>query len=246
MIEAAALLLSASLGAVVASYVTTAALRATDPAAPTGARSLCDGCRRPLGWAESLPIVSYAILRGRCRTCAASISPFHPAGEIVGAIVGACLVLAASDYRIVGLAVMAAILLGASVIDVRTRILPDLLIGIVAIIAALLALNHGRETLLVGLAAAVISLGIFGGLAWLYRRRRGHVGLGMGDVKLFAALALWLGLATPWMVFIASALGLAIMALVRQPDRKIPFGPMIAVAGFAIGLLLEAGIWPAL
>jgi leader peptidase (prepilin peptidase)/N-methyltransferase len=238
--------MGAVIGAVVGSYVTTAALRATDKAAPEGPRSLCDGCRRPLAWSESVPVIAFVALRGRCRTCSAPISAYHPVGELVGLLAGAAISLTVADYRAALLAILAGSLLGASVVDARTRILPDLLVGVVAIVAALLAASQGVDALVTGTVAALISLGLLGGLALAYQRQRGQVGLGLGDVKLFSALALWLGVATPWMVLIAAVLGLLIMTVRRPTDRRIPLGPMIAAAGFAIGLLMEAGLWPQL
>ncbi len=234
------------LGAVVASYATTAALRATSEFAPDGARSQCDGCRRQLRWSESLPLVSFAVLRGRCRTCAARISSFHPIGEAVGLTAAVAIALVAPDFRAIPLGLMAAALLAASVVDARTKILPDLLVAAVAVMSASLAAAQGREALLTGLAASVIALVVLGGFSLFYERRRGQVGLGLGDVKLFGALAVWLGVATPWMVVFSMVLGL-ITAMVSPPaDRKVIMGPMIALAGFVIGLLLEAGIWPRL
>lgn len=234
------------LGAVVASYVTTAALRATSTPAPAGARSRCDACHRQLGWSESLPLVAFAALRGRCRTCAAPISAFHPIGEMAGLTAAIAIALVTPDVRAIALGLMAATLLALSVIDARTRILPDLLVAMVAVLATSLASVNGWDNLLIGLVAALSSLILLGAFAYVYEWRRGHVGLGLGDVKLFAALAIWLGVATPWMVAIAMALGLVIATLAPPADRKVVLGPMIAFAGFVIGLLLEAGIWPRL
>lgn len=238
--------LAAVLGTVVASYVTTAAMRATSETGPEGARSQCDHCRRQLGWHETAPLVSFALLRGRCGTCAASISPLHPMGEAAGLLAGAAIALVAPDYRAIALAIMGAMLLAASVIDARIRILPDLMVAVVAVAATSLAAAKGFEAWLTGFVAAVIVLVVLGGFALIYERRRGQVGLGLGDVKLFGALALWLGAATPWMVVAAMVLGLVRVAVHPPEDRKVVLGPMIAAAGFSIGLLIELGTWPGL
>lgn len=235
---------AAAFGAVVASYVTTAAMRATCEAAPEGPRSQCDCCGRQLGWRESVPLVSFAVLRGRCRTCSAPIAPFHPIGEATGLLAGVAIALAAPDYRALALGIMAAMLLAASVVDARIKILPDFMVAVVAVTATSLAAAKGLEVWFTGLVAALIVLVVLGGFAWLYERGRGQVGLGLGDVKLFAALALWLGAATPWMVIAAMVLGLILVAVRPPADRKVVLGPMIAAAGFSIGILIEMGIWP--
>lgn len=237
---------AAALGPVVGSYVATAAMRSVTEDGPRGARSCCDGCGRRLGWRETMPLISYAWLKGRCRTCKEPISLFHPLGEACGLLAGVAIAWVAPDYRAVGLIVLAATLLAASVIDLSIRILPDLMVAIAAICATSLAALLGRDAWLEGVVAGLVTLSVLGGFSLIYERRRGAVGLGLGDVKLFAALALWLGAATPWMVLTSMILGLVVAAVSPPIDRKIVMGPMIAVSGFVIGLLLEAGIWPRL
>lgn len=244
MIPATVLLLAPVAGATVGSYVTTMVLRATVTDAPTGQRSLCDGCHRQLTWMQTIPVVSYFALKGRCRTCAVTISPYHPIGEIAGLAVGAAIACATPDLRAAPLAIMAMTLLAASLIDARTRKLPDLLTGIVAVMSSLLALGHGLDRLLIGLVAAIISAAILWGLRKGFLALRGQVGMGLGDLLLFSALALWLGLATPWMFLGSGALGLLVRFWLKDWRGRLATGPMIAAAGFTIGLLIEAGIWP--
>lgn len=237
---------AAVIGAVVASYVTTVAMRMTSETAPEGARSQCDGCRRQLGWRESIPLVSFALLRGRCRTCAAPISILHPIGEGVGLCAGAAIALAAPDYRAVLLSVIAAAVLMASMVDILTSKLPTLLTGVVAVCSALLALWHGLADLAFGLAAAAFWFVVLNGVAFFYRLKRKTIGLGAGDIFLFAALSIWLGVASSWMILLAAACGVAFAVLTGRIRQATPTGPWIALAGFAVGLLLEAGIWPRL
>lgn len=246
MIEAPLLVLCGALGAVVASYVTTRAMRACDVQAPSGPRSLCDGCRRPLGFVETLPLVSFAALKGRCRACGSAISALHPTGEWIGALVAIAIAAAAPDWRALPLAILAASLLGAAVIDARTRILPDALTAIVAVVGFWLSALHGLDRVVFGLGAAALSGAIFLLLRKGSAALRGEVGLGLGDVKLFCALALWLGLLTPWMVFLAALLGLSTLLVRGRGDGKIAFGPMIALSGMTLGLVMESGVWPGL
>ncbi len=241
-----AVLAAAALGPVLGSYVATAAMRAVREDGPSGSRSCCDSCGRQLGWRESLPLISYAWLRGRCRTCAAPIPIVHPAGEAFGLLAAVAIIWIAPDYRAICLAIIAATLLAASVIDLSIRILPDLMVAIVAVCGAVLAFLQGGYVWLEGLIAGLSTLVILGGFSLVYERRRGAVGLGLGDVKLFAALALWLGAATPWMVLTSMVLGLIVSVVAPPADRKVVMGPMIALSGFVIGLLLEAGVWPRL
>jgi leader peptidase (prepilin peptidase)/N-methyltransferase len=189
-----------------------------------------------------LPVVSYVAAKGRCKRCSATISPYHPIGEALGMVFGATIALAAPDYRALPLAVIAASLLAGSVHDARTWTLPRATTGLTAAAALALAAWHGADSLVVGLVAAATTFAVTKTLAVLYQRRNGRVGFGDGDVLLLSALAIWLGAATPWMVLIACGMGLAFALTGRH--RRFPFGPMIALSGVTIGLLLEAGIWP--
>jgi leader peptidase (prepilin peptidase)/N-methyltransferase len=170
----------------------------------------------------------------------------HPLGEAWGLAAAVAIACIAPDYRAVVLVILATILLAASVIDLSIRILPDLMVAVVAVCATVLAAMAGRDAWVEGAIAGVATLLVLGGFSLIYERRRGAVGLGLGDVKLFAALALWLGAATPWMVLSSMVMGLLVAAVSPPVDRKIVMGPMIAQSGFVIGLLLEAGIWPRL
>lgn len=173
-----------------------------------------------------------------------SISPLHPIGEAVGLFAGGAIALVAPDYRAVALAVMAAALLMASVVDVLTSKLPTLLLGVVAVCSALLALSHGLVDLVFGLAAALFWFVMLKIVAFLYRSGRQRIGLGAGDIGLFAALSIWLGMASSWMVVITAVLGVGFAVLIGRIRQVTPTGPWIAMTGFSIGLLLEAGLWP--
>lgn len=231
-----------ALGPVIGSFAATAGLRwARGEQALTG-RSRCDACAAPLGFGQTLPIVSYLRLGGACANCRAAIAPSHLAGEIAGAVVA----LAAVSVLPIGPAMLTAglglVLVSAAAADLASRRLPDLASLIAAILGGILALQRGPIALLAGLAAAALT----GAVLLLLRRgfaaRRGDPGLGLGDLKLAAALALWLGAATPWAIAAAGLLGLIQVRLARSPDGRIAFGPALAVGGWTVGLVLQAGL----
>ena len=244
MILALYVAFGAVVGGVVGSYATTWALRATDETAPQGARSRCDGCHRVLNWRETMPVLSYVAARGACRSCTAAISPYHPIGEGLGIALGAAIAWAAPDLRVIPLGVIAACLLAASIYDLRTLKLPRLTTGLVALASAVLAAWHGVENLIVGLVAAAATLIIIKSASVLFQYQKGKVGFGAGDIWLMASLALWLGVATPAAIAVFCAIVIGVGVVRRRVNTPIPTGPAIAIAGFSIGLLLEAGIWP--
>jgi leader peptidase (prepilin peptidase)/N-methyltransferase len=227
-------------GLALGSYAVTAGVRMSRGEGSSRGRSRCDACGAQLGLLQTVPIASYIGLRGACRHCGARIDPLHLVGEVGGAAIVVSAFAVAEPLRATALSALGLALLAASVVDGRIRRLPDILTGFAAVAALALAASDGVERALLGLAAAAIATAILSLLRWTGERTRGEAGLGWGDVKLIAALALWLGAATPMMVLVASVLGLIAAPWLRGPDRRLPFGPAIALAGWAVGLCLEA------
>jgi leader peptidase (prepilin peptidase) / N-methyltransferase len=229
------------LGAIVGSFAATAALRLQTGVSPWSGRSRCDGCARVLSWTETLPFAGYIAARGRCGSCGHSIHAFHLVGEGLGACVAACAVLFLPFPVNIVLALLGVVLLVQALIDVRTLRLPDVGNLIVAILSGLLALFRGAwfEGLIAALVSGAVLLAI---KAWLERRHAKPM-LGLGDVKLIAALALGLGQWTAAAVAVASILALAVLLAQRKgPGAKLPFGPAIALSGFTVLFGLTAGV----
>ena len=189
--------------------------------------------------------MSYAAAAGRCAVCRETIHPAHPLGEVAGASAAILLGCVEPWPAALLMTVLGAAMAAAAAIDLRTQRLPDPLTLVAAVCAAALAARRGMDGLLEGVAAAVIAMVILGLMRAVFQRLRGDPSLGLGDVKLIAALALWLGALTPLMVAIAALLGLLAQAASRQRRGRIAFGPMLAASGWGLGLLLEIGLWPA-
>ena len=135
-------------------------------------------------------------------------------------------------------------LLTAGIVDAKSKRLPDVLTAAAAVLAAGLAVEAGWEALGRGLIAGALAFGVLEIVRRVFERVRGRSGLGFGDVKLMGALAIWLGLLTPWAVVIGSALGLGAFAVLRPKDGRIAFGPALAAGAIIVGLLGEARLWP--
>lgn len=233
---------SVVVGLVVGSFVTTAALRSVRGEQGLVGRSRCDGCGAGLGWGATTPVLSYALRAGACSRCGGRIDPLHPIGEVAGGLIAAFSILSAgAPPEALLTATLGFLLLGVSVIDARSRRLPDGLTALVAATCLVLSALEGR--LSSALAAAAATFLLLEGLRRGFLLLRRKPGLGFGDVKLLTALALWLGVATPWAVAGAALVGLVAFAVIRPADGRLAFGPAIAVAGFLLGLLIEAGVW---
>jgi leader peptidase (prepilin peptidase)/N-methyltransferase len=233
-------------GLALGSFAVTYGLRTCRGESAWRGRSRCDACGYTLGFAQTLPLVSFVALSGACAACRARIDPIHLVGEVCGSIVVVSALLAETALRSGLLIALGLTLIAAVTVDWKRQRLPDVLTGAVAMLCAALAGAASGATFGVGLAAAGITVAILLGLQWLGRRFRGDPGLGLGDVKLMGGLAIWLGAATPWAVTAAAALGLAAMACLRPANGRLAFGPPIAIGAWIIGVGQEMGAWPTL
>jgi len=232
--------LAFTLGAIGASFASTAAMRGLVGESAILGRSYCEGCRAELPFAATVPIVSFLVRRGRCSRCNSAISLIHPASELAGGLALSLTALLVPPIVWAPLTFTAMLLVYAAVVDIRSLRIPDLAVLGVAISGGLVASSSGE------LGDALATGGATGGVltlvAMLFERIRGRPGLGFGDVKLLAALSIWTGPSlTPIALVLSCAAGLAWTHLAPsdQPDRRVPFGPFIAAVfwPFALGRL---------
>jgi leader peptidase (prepilin peptidase)/N-methyltransferase len=208
------------------------------------ARSCCDHCGHVLAPADLVPLLSYALLRGKCRYCRTRIDPFHPAIELAAASIALAAFIADADALQLWIdAALGWALLCAAWIDFETFRLPDL-ITLPLILTGLWVTSLLQPTALYNHAAAA-ALGYLGfrllDLAYLTLRHR-H-GLGQGDAKLLAAAGAWMGLLVlPYIIATAGLIGIAMALLAAPPNglrrgQRVAFGPALALAFFTWRLL---------
>lgn len=209
------------------------------------ARSACEGCGRVLRARDLVPLISFVLLRGRCRFCRAGIARFHPAIELAAAAVAAWAMLA--DPGADALSVWANCALGWSLlalawIDWDHLRLPDVLTLPLVALGLLATWALDPEAATDHAAAAALAYLAFRGVALGYRLVRGREGLGQGDAKLLAASGAWVGLAgLPSVVLGAALIALAATLVQRLRHRTtaetpIPFGPYLALATWLVRL----------
>ena len=236
----------AAIGLCLGSFMATAAIRMARGEPFLGGRSHCDACGVELGFAATVPVVSYLIRRGACANCGARIDALHLVGESCGAVIVVLALNFAPLLTGLMLALLGFVLLTAALVDAATQRLPDVLTLTAAGLAAALAAQRSLVTLATGVACALLAMAVLEGVRRLHLRARGKQGLGFGDVKLVGALAIWLGLATPWAIALAAVLGLGALAIRRSASGRIAFGPALCLGAFAVGLIQEVRGWPAL
>lgn len=228
------------LGPVIGSFLGVLVRRLPEGRPVVAARSACETCGHVLGPLEMVPLLSFALQRGRCKACGAPISWFHPAIELAALAIAAAALLADGDSGRAWIdSALGWTLLGAAWIDARSHRLPD--VFTLPLVLAGLAVTGAEQpdALSTHAAAAALAYLAFVGLNAAYKRLRGRDGLGMGDAKLLAAAGAWLGLAAlPNLVTLAALLTIAlILARRHRADAPIAFGPALALAFFGLRLL---------
>jgi leader peptidase (prepilin peptidase)/N-methyltransferase len=206
-------------------------------------RSVCDGCGRPLGVRDLVPIVSFLVQRGRARCCGARLPPFYPMIEIAALVVAVWASLVVDGWLLWVTCGLGWTLLVLAWIDLRHFWLPDVLT--LPLIPAGLAITYaiGLDRLVGHAIAAALGFGALALIAWGYQHVRGREGLGLGDAKLLAGAGAWLGpAALPSVVLLGAVAGLAAaLAMGRRgaklrPETAIAFGPWLALAFWVVWL----------
>lgn len=195
--------------------------------------SRCTRCGRRLRWYENIPLVSWIVLRARCRTCGERISPMYPIVEACTAVMFAVVFIQFGPTLLgVSRLILASALIVLFVIDLQHQILPNAITvpGIVVGFAFSLFLPPGPRDSLIGI---VLGGGVPYAIAEAYLRIRGHEGLGMGDVKMLAMIGAFLGWKLMLLTLLVASLtgslvGLGFIAAGRGARYALPFGTFLA------------------
>lgn len=227
--------LAAALGGLlVGSFLNVVAWRLPRGGSLVAPGSHCPRCEAPVRPYDNVPVVSWLLLRGRCRDCRVAIPWRYPLVEAVTALLAAGVVLSSDGLRdvLVGL-LLVALLVPISLIDLDHRIVPNRLTGpgAVCALAIGLATDPGGVPEQLGAGAAAGGFLLLAALA-----RPG--GMGMGDVKLAGMLGLFLGWEVGVALFVSLVAGALVGAVViarrgvaEGRRTAIPFGPFLALGG---------------
>lgn len=230
-------------GLVVGSFMTVAVYRLPRGESVVRPRSRCPACGAEIGARDNIPVLSWLLLRGRCRRCGERISVEYPLLELTTAVL---VVLAAIRYPnpwqagLVG--GLLALMPGLALIDLRHRIIPNRLTYPALLLFSLVVLLAWLIGSAVNPARAAIGLLLYGGILFIVAVV--SRGMGMGDVKLAALIGLVLGSVGLRFVGVAAAAAIAfgglggLVALGMGKGRKsaIPFGPYLAAGAVVAGL----------
>jgi leader peptidase (prepilin peptidase)/N-methyltransferase len=227
-------------------------------------RSYCPACEAPIAWYDNVPLVSYAILGGRCRHCGARISLRYP---LVEALTGGLFFLLVYRYGLTlftgKMCVFTAMMVALLFTDLEARILPDEFTVWGTVVGLLFALrapapdgtsyfllwivgldSYGWFTRLLAAAfAAALPAGLLWLAGWMYQKARHREGLGLGDIKMVALLGCYLGLQAGLITLIlgsvaGSVLGLAYLKATHKDAStyELPFGTFLSGAAIVVAV----------
>ncbi len=249
-------------GLVIGSFLNVCILRIPGGKSIVLPASACPKCGKEIKPYDNIPVVSWLLLRGKCRGCKAPISPMYPIVEFLTGVLflGSYLVFGLS-FETIKWCAFSAILVVLVFTDYRERILPDVVnyTGLaIGLLLSLLAKPTDGTSMwianklfdfpppmpVLSLIDAVIGALVGGGLLWLvseaYFRLRGREGMGLGDVKMMLMAGAFLGAKRTLLTILAgsllgSVLGIAIIAAKRKDsDYELPFGTFLGAGALLV------------
>jgi leader peptidase (prepilin peptidase)/N-methyltransferase len=230
--DAPAVIVAGIAGLLIGSFLNVVAYRLPRGESLVKPRSRCPGCETPIKPYDNIPVLSWLLLRGRCRNCGVAFSPQYPLVEASTAALFAGVVAARDDAAGIALGlILVTALVPIVIVDFERRLIPNLITGpaaVAAVIAGLaLDLDGVPEQLIAGAAAG----GFFFVAVLAYPR-----GMGMGDVKLAGVMGLCLGRAVAPAILIGLFAGVLVGGVIiarvgAREGRKtaVPFGPFLAL-----------------
>lgn len=232
-------------GLVFGSFLNVCIVRLPQQRSVVHPRSQCVACGQQIAAWDNIPVLSWLLLRGRCRYCQARISTQYPLVELAtAALFVACVLRFGAQWQTLVAAVACFLLLGLAVMDAQTMLLPDAFtlsgIAIAVALRTLAPAAHPRwAAALVAVrdaALAAAALLLIWGIYWLIRHSHG---LGFGDVKLLAMIAAFLGIASTAFALFAGVIAAALFGIVLIATGRagrttpLPFGTFLCAGGIA-------------
>lgn len=238
-------------GLFIGSYLNVVALRWFDPqksAQKLSSRSECANCHRQLGWLELIPLVSFIVLRRRCKGCQALISWRYPLVELLTGVVFYLIAFNFHGFwQLFTLLILSSVMIVIALIDLVTQLIPDRLTYPMMGIFAVVLISTGNNNLLdfyksqINIYHWLIGLVIGLAIPFLIVALTKGRGMGIGDIKLGGLIGLTLGgaycLVAMFSAFVIGALvGLGLVAKNKANLKtQLPFGPFL-VLGWLIAL----------
>ena len=204
-------------------------------------RSHCPKCKKEIVWQDNIPIISYLILKGKCRKCKRKISSQYPMVEMIN------ILLFLIIYFLFGISLTTILLMILSLsflitffIDLKHFIIPNSLTFSMMILGFIKSFDPNLNSIfpnyINSLIGGLFGYGVIFSIIYFYKQIRKKEGMGLGDAKLLAVIGFWFGwIAIPFVLFLSSIFALVsvIPDLIKKNKKmtsQIPFGPYIILA----------------
>lgn len=227
--------IAAIYGLIIGSFLNAWAWRLAHKESIAKGRSHCPRCGHEIRARDNIPVVSWVLLRGRCRDCSAPISWRYPIGEVLtSGLFVAVVAMDGVSWILVPHLVFVSALILISQVDLEVRLIPDVIILPVTAVGIPLMILLGEGPWWEWPAAAAAAAGFLLLISEVYYRIRHVEGMGFGDVKLALCLGAYLGIAVVPALFIGflsgAVIGVIVVALSKGGGKTaIPFGPFLAL-----------------
>ena len=202
-------------------------------------RSACPHCGHPISALENIPVLSYLLLRGRCRSCKTHISLRYPIIETLSAILAFTVAWKFGfSYEFLFAAILSWALLSLTMIDIDHQYLPDQITLPLLWLGLILNLNNMYTDINSAVIGAIAGYLTLWSVYQLFKLVTGKEGMGFGDFKLLGMFGAWLGWQLlPAIILISTLIGsivgiLLIVLKQHEKGKPIPFGPYLAGAGW--------------
>ena len=237
------------LGALWGSFANVCILRLPQNKGVVSGRSYCPKCKKKIIWKDNIPIISYILLKGKCRKCKKPISSQYALVEMLS------LISFVSIYYLYGISfttllliILALVLIIIFFIDLKHFIIPNTLtfplMALGLIKSFIPNLNEIFPNYIDSIIGGLFGYGIIWSIIFFYKQIRKKEGMGLGDAKLFAVIGFWFGwISIPFVIFLSSITALisVVPDLIKNSKKmstQIPFGPYIII-GTLLYLVFE-------
>jgi leader peptidase (prepilin peptidase) / N-methyltransferase len=250
------------LGLLIGSFLNVCILRIPQGKSIVRPNSACPNCHAAIRPWDNIPVLSWLILRGRCRNCKTKISPMYPAVELItGLLFLLCYKIFGQSLDTVRWAAFSAVIVVLTATDIRERILPNAvnLVGFVIglLFSLFLVPIDGASLWLsdhifdfppprpaLSFADGLLGAAVGAGLLWIvgegYFRLRGKEGMGLGDVKMMGMAGAFLGVKRTLLTvllgsLLGSVVGIALVVAMRKGrDYELPFGAFLGAGALLV------------
>ena len=229
------------LGALWGSFANVCIFRLPGEKGVVSGRSYCPKCENKIAWYDNIPIISFFLLRGKCRNCKTSISIQYVIVEAINIISFVAI------YYFFGISITTILLMILSLsfliiffIDLKHFIIPNVLTFPMMFVGFIKSFDPNLHSLfpnyLNSLIGGLLGYGIIWAIIYFYKQVRKKEGMGLGDAKLLAVVGFWFGwVSIPFVLFCSSILALlwVVPDLIKKSKKltsQIPFGPYIILA----------------